>query len=150
MRPSIRESIARLLLLTALAGCTVGPKYDPPAAPAAASYKELAAADGTLASGWKPAQPNDAAIRGNWWELFHDPQLNALEQQVNISNQTIAGSFAAFQQARALVKEARSQYYPTLSAAPSVTRGRLPIAAARGAAGGLATTAPSGLYTDFS
>ncbi len=150
MRSSIRESIARLLLLTALAGCTVGPKYDPPAAPAAASYKELGTAEGSEAAGWKPAQPNDAAIRGDWWELFHDPQLNALERQVDVSNQTIAASFAAFQQARALVKEARSQYYPTLSTAPSVTHGRQPIAAARGAAGGVAAASPSGLYTDFS
>jgi NodT family efflux transporter outer membrane factor (OMF) lipoprotein len=157
MRPSIREPMAWLLLLTLLAGCTVGPKYDRPAAPAAATYKELTAPDGTEATGWKPAQPNDAAIRGNWWELFHDPQLNALEQQVNISNQNIVGSFAAFLQARALVREARSQYYPTLTTAPSVTRGRQPATAARGAAttgptGVTAVTAssPSGLYTDYS
>jgi len=152
MRASIRQSIARLLLLTALAGCTVGPKYDPPAAPTAPTYKELAAPEGTDGADWKPAQPNDAAIRGNWWELFNDPQLNALEQQVNVSNQNIAGSFAAFEQARALVKEARSQYFPTLTTAPSVTRGRQPVAsaAARGATGGVAATSPSGLYTDYS
>src|SRR5579863_2652615 len=152
MRASIRKSTARLLVLTALAGCTVGPKYDPPAAPTAPTYKELAAPQGTDAADWKPAQPNDAAIRGNWWELFNDPQLNALEQQVNVSNQNIAGSFAAFEQARALVKEARSQYFPTLSTAPSVTRGRQPVAsaAARGAGGGVAATSPSGLYTDYS
>ncbi len=152
MRPSIRELITPPLLLTALAGCNVGPKYDPPAAPTAATYKELTASDGSDGADWKLAQPNDAAIRGNWWELFNDPQLNALEQQVNVSNQNIAGSFAAFQQARALVKEARSQYYPTLTTAPSVTRGRQPVAsaAARGTAGGVAATSPSGLYTDYS
>ena len=152
MCASICKSTARLLLLTALAGCTVGPKYDPPATPTAPTYKELTAADGTDGADWKPAQPNDAAIRGNWWELFNDPQLNALEQQVNVSNQNIAGSFAAFEQARALVKEARSQYFPTLTTAPSVTRGRQPVAsaAARGAAGGVAATSPSGLYTDYS
>jgi NodT family efflux transporter outer membrane factor (OMF) lipoprotein len=154
MRPCIRESTARLALLTLLAGCTVGPKYHPPAAPAAATYKELTDADSTATAGWKPAQPNDAAIRGNWWELFNDPQLNALEQQVNVSNQNIAASFAAFLQARALVKEARSQYFPTLTTAPSVTRGRQPAAssAARGGAGATGATAvsPSGLYTDYS
>jgi NodT family efflux transporter outer membrane factor (OMF) lipoprotein len=154
MRPSIRKSTARLLLFTLLAGCTVGPKYDRPSAPSAPAYKELTAADGTDAAGWKPAQPNDAAIRGNWWELFNDPQLNALEQQVNVSNQTIAASFAAFLQARALVREARSQYFPTLTTAPSVTRGRQPVAsaAARGTTGatGVAATSPSGTYTDFS
>jgi NodT family efflux transporter outer membrane factor (OMF) lipoprotein len=152
MRASISEFTARLLLLTALSGCTVGPKYDRPAAPNAPAYKELTATDSTDGADWKLAQPNDAAIRGNWWELFNDPQLNALEQQVNVSNQDIAGSFAAFQQARALVREARSQYFPTLTTAPSVTRGRQPVAsaAARGGAGGLAATSPSGLYTDYS
>ena len=121
MRPSTRESMARLLLLTLLAGCTVGPKYDRPSAPSAPAYKEATASDGTEVAGWKPAQPDDAAIRGNWWELFNDPQLNALEQQVNVSNQTIAASFAAFLQARALVREARAQYYPTLTTSPSAT-----------------------------
>jgi NodT family efflux transporter outer membrane factor (OMF) lipoprotein len=160
MRPLIRVSIARPLLLTLLAGCTVGPKYDRPAAPMAPGYKELTAADGADATGWKPAQPNDAALRGNWWELFNDPQLNALEQQVNVSNQNIAASFAAFLQARALVREARAQYYPTLTTAPSVTRGRQPVAksAAHGATAATAATgtngtsaiSPDGLYTDFS
>jgi NodT family efflux transporter outer membrane factor (OMF) lipoprotein len=157
MRASIRKSSSRLLLLTALAGCTVGPKYDRPAAPTAPTYKELTAPDGTDGADWKPAQPNDAAIRGNWWELFNDPQLNALEQQVNVSNQNIAGSFAAFQQARALVREARSQYFPTLTTTPSVTRSRQPVAkgAARGATGATAITgatgvSPDGLSDDFS
>jgi NodT family efflux transporter outer membrane factor (OMF) lipoprotein len=151
MSASIRESAAWLLALALLSGCTVGPKYRPPAAPSAASYKELAAPDGDSAAGWKVAQPNDDAIRGNWWELFNDPQLNALEQQVNVSNQNIAASFAEFLQARALVKQARSQYFPTLTTAPSVTRGRQPAvsAASRSAVGAPATSA-SGLYTDYS
>ena len=80
------------------------------------AYKEL--------EGWKVAQPDDAALHGNWWELFNDPQLNALEQQVNVSNQNIAAAFASFLQARAMVKEARAQYYPTLTASPTVTRSR--------------------------
>jgi NodT family efflux transporter outer membrane factor (OMF) lipoprotein len=164
MRPSIRESTARLLALTLppltlLASCTVGPKYDRPSAPTASSYKELSAADDTDAAGWKPAQPNDAALRGDWWQLFNDPQLNALEQQVNVSNQNIAASFAAFLEARTLVREARAQYYPTLTTAPSVTRGRQPVAksahgatAVTGTTGTTGTSAlsPDGLYTDFS
>ncbi|HEX2789548.1 MAG TPA: efflux transporter outer membrane subunit [Steroidobacteraceae bacterium] len=152
MRASIREPTIRLLLLALLAGCTVGPKYRPPAAPAATAYKELAASDGDAAADWKPAQPSDDAIRGNWWEVFNDPQLNALEQQVSVSNQNIAASFAAFLQARALVTEARSQYFPTLTTAPSVTRGRQPVASAatRGGATGTTATSPSGLYTDYS
>jgi NodT family efflux transporter outer membrane factor (OMF) lipoprotein len=166
MRPSIRTIVVRPLLLALLGGCTVGPAYHPPAAPAAPAYKELTGAGSDADPQWKVAQPGDAAIRGNWWELFNDPQLNALEQQVNVSNQNIAASFAAFLQARALVKEARSQYYPTLTTSPSVTRGRQPVgttggravAATTGATGTTGTTAtttttaisPSGLYTDYS
>src|ERR1700683_620024 len=114
MRPSIRKTMAQVLLLALLAGCTVGPRYDRPSAPSAPSYKELTGADDTDAGGWKPAQHNDAAIRGDWWQLFNDPQLNALEQQVNVSNQNIAASFAAFLEARTLVREARAADYPTL------------------------------------
>jgi NodT family efflux transporter outer membrane factor (OMF) lipoprotein len=132
MRTSIQASPVPLLALMLLSACTVGPRYQPPSDTAPASYKELPAANatdtatGTVTPGWKPAQPQDDAIRGNWWELFGDPQLNALELKVNVSNQTIAASFAAFQQARALVSEARSQYYPTLTVSPSVTRSRQP------------------------
>jgi len=153
MRPSIRRFITQPVLLAMLAGCTVGPAYHPPAAPAAATYKELAVAGGDGDTQWKVAQPDDAAIRGNWWELFNDPQLNALEQQVNVSNQNIAASFAAFLQARALVKEARSQYFPTLTTSPSVTRGRQPVATASGrtvTGGTTGVTSASGLYTDYS
>jgi len=173
MRPWIHAAAAPLSALMLLSGCTVGPSYHPPSTAAPASYKELPAADvpttaaatitatataadtdTTSASpGWKPAQPQDDAIRGNWWELFGDPQLNALELKVNVSNQTVAASFAAFQQARALVSQARSQYYPTLSVAPSVTRGRQPAntVASRGAtATATQTTATSSLYTDYS
>ena len=96
MSASIERSAAWLLALTLLSGCTVGPSYHPPAAPSAATYKELVAAEGDAAGGWKLAQPNDAVIRDNWWELFDDPQLNALEQQVNVSNQNIAASFASW------------------------------------------------------
>jgi NodT family efflux transporter outer membrane factor (OMF) lipoprotein len=132
MRTSIQASPVPPLALMLLSACTVGPRYQPPSDTAPASYKELPAANatdtatGTVTPGWKPAQPQDDAIRGNWWELFGDPQLNALELKVNVSNQTIAASFAAFQQARALVSEARSQYYPTLTVSPSVTRSRQP------------------------
>jgi len=143
MRASIRSIVARPLLLALLGGCTVGPAYHPPAAPAAPAYKELAGAGSDVDPQWKVAQPSDAAIRGNWWELFNDPQLNALEQQVNVSNQNIAASFAAFQQARALVKEARSQYYPTLSTSPSVTLGRQPVGTT-GGRGVAATTGTTG------
>lgn len=156
MRASIRKLFGRPLLLALLGGCTVGPAYHPPAAPAAPAYKELAGSGSNADAQWKVAQPGDAAMRGNWWELFNDAQLNALEQQVNVSNQNIAASFAAFLQARALVKEARSQYYPTLTTSPSLTRGRQPTTlGGSGATGTTITsattvTSASGVYTDYS
>src|ERR1700733_6123519 len=154
MSASIDRSAAWLLALTLLGSCTVGPSYHPPAAPSAATYKELVAAEGDAAGGWKLAQPNDAVIRDNWWELFDDPQLNALEQQVNVSNQNIAASFASFMQARALVKQARSQDFPTPTTTPrpGAPRGRQPLASASSSrtAAGSPVTSANGLYTDYS
>src|SRR6201981_4146920 len=79
-----------------LAGCTVGPNYRRPAAEVPATYKEV--------GDWKPAQPKDQTLAGNWWELFQDPQLNALELQVNISNQNLKAAEAQYTQARALLR----------------------------------------------
>jgi len=70
--------------------------------------------------GWEVAQPSDAALRGKWWEIFGDAQLNALEEKVSISNQNVAAAAANYVAARALVRQARSQYYPVISAAPSI------------------------------
>ena len=67
------------------------------------------------------AQPKDDALRGKWWEIFNDPQLNALEEKVNVSNQNIAAAAASFFAARALVKEARSQLFPTVTTNPAIT-----------------------------
>jgi NodT family efflux transporter outer membrane factor (OMF) lipoprotein len=92
-----------------------------------AAYKET--------DGWQLAQPKDDVLHGKWWELFDDPQLNALEQQVNVSNQNIAGAFASFLQARALVKQARAQYYPTLTTSPSISRSRSSASLAQSGAG---------------
>jgi NodT family efflux transporter outer membrane factor (OMF) lipoprotein len=92
-----------------------------------AAYKET--------DGWQLAQPKDDVLHGKWWELFDDPQLNALEQQVNVSNQNIAGAFASFLQARALVKQARAQYYPTLTTSPSISRSRSSASPAQSGAG---------------
>src|SRR5580693_3264153 len=111
------------LLLTGvslISGCTVGPKYARPSAAAAPAYKELTPADFKNTDGWKVATPADDALRGKWWEIFHDPQLNTLEDQVNVSNQNIAAATASFLAARALVKQARSQYYPTVGVNPSI------------------------------
>jgi len=105
-----------------LGGCTVGPKYHTPTAANPAAYKELTPANYYTTDGWKVAQPKDDALRGKWWEIFNDPQLNALEEEVNISNQNIAAAAASFFSAHAMVLEARSQYFPTVSTNPSITR----------------------------
>jgi NodT family efflux transporter outer membrane factor (OMF) lipoprotein len=111
-------------LVLVLSGCVVGPKYHPPSPPApAAVYKESPTQfkeDG----GWTVAQPADAKLRGKWWEIFNDAELNALEDQLEIDNQNIKQSFENFMEARAVVREARAQYFPTLSVAPSVTHSR--------------------------
>src|SRR5580692_5126499 len=118
----IQVSAAALLLL--LSGCVVGPKYHPPSPQApAATYKESPTSS-QEAGLWTPAQPADAKLRGKWWEIFNDPELNALEEQLDINNQNIKQYFENFMEARAIVREARSQYFPTLSVAPSFTRSR--------------------------
>ena len=111
-------------LLLILSGCTVGPKYhrpQPQAPPAV--YKE---SPGNVKEdeGWTVAQPADAKLRGKWWEIFNDPELNALEDQLDINNQNIKQFFENFMEARAIVREARAQYFPTLTAVPSVTHSR--------------------------
>jgi NodT family efflux transporter outer membrane factor (OMF) lipoprotein len=105
-------AIATLLL----SGCAVGPKYHTPPVQAPPAYKEI--------GNWKPAQPNDQKLGGNWWEIFQDPQLNALEQQINVSNQNLKAAAAQYQQARAALRYVRADYYPTLTAAPSAGRQR--------------------------
>ena len=95
-------------------GCAVGPKYKTPSIAAPPAYKEI--------GNWKTAQPNDQNLGGNWWEMFHDPQLNALEQQINVSNQNLKAAVAQYQQSRAALRYVRADYYPTVTAAPSAAR----------------------------
>jgi NodT family efflux transporter outer membrane factor (OMF) lipoprotein len=85
---------------------------------------------------FRVAQPSDSTLRGDWWTMFDDPELNALEAQVNISNQNIAEAMGAYFSARALVREARSEYWPTLTTSPSITRER--AASTLGSKGSLA------------
>jgi multidrug efflux system outer membrane protein len=117
----------RILPLAAwlLAGCAVGPNYQRPAALGAnVMPAAFAGAIPTNAGIWKPAQPSAHLPRGSWWELFGDPELNGLEGLATTNNQQLAAAFANFQQARALVSVARADFFPQLSAAPSVTRQR--------------------------
>jgi NodT family efflux transporter outer membrane factor (OMF) lipoprotein len=99
-----------------LTGCVVGPKYRTPVAPAPPAYKEV--------GNWKPAQPNDQSLGGNWWTIFQDPQLDALELQVNVSNQNLKAAAAQFQQARAALHYSRADYFPTVTAGLSGARTR--------------------------
>jgi outer membrane protein TolC len=113
-----------LAIAALVAGCNVAPPYHKPSVETPPAYKELTPQDSTAAGIWKEAQPSDAAIRDKWWEMYNDPELNSLEEKVDISNQNIAASFANFLAARAVVREARSQYFPTVSVAPGITVGQ--------------------------
>lgn len=118
-------SVAAVALLVALAGCRPGPKYRRPVAPVATApaYKE-STVHFQNAPGWKVAAPQAAALRGNWWEIFQDPQLNSLEEQLNINNQTIKVAFENYMAARAIVREARAQYWPTVTLGPTWRRSK--------------------------
>ncbi len=107
--------------LCVLAGCNVGPKYVPPATTAPPAFKE-SPTQFKETDGWTVAQPQDATLRGKWWEIYNEPELNALEEQLNIDNQNIHQAFENFMEARALVREARSQYFPTVSSWRSYNR----------------------------
>ena len=118
------------VLACLLAGCTVGPKYKVPDVPLTPAYKE--------ADGWKAAHPSDQVLRGPWWEIFGDAQLNALEEQVPVGNQNLKGLEARFREARAAIRFNRASEFPTISTAPSIAsirdsanRPYLPATAAR-------------------
>jgi NodT family efflux transporter outer membrane factor (OMF) lipoprotein len=132
-RPVIGVSLFALL-----AGCMVGPDYRRPEAEVPAAFKE--------AGDWKLAQPRDDAKRGRWWEDFGDPQLNALIEQVEISNQNVLAAEARFRQARALVSSSRAALYPALNGSVSITRSRSPTGVIGGTtAGRILTNRSAGL-----
>ncbi len=103
-----------LAAFLALGGCTVGPNYKPAAAPVPTHFKEL--------KGWKLATPSDALDRGDWWAPYRDPKLALLLRQVEVSNQNVAVQAAAYEQARALIREAQAGLFPTLTGSYSATR----------------------------
>lgn len=118
-----RRTLLRARILVAvfplvLAGCAVGPRYSRPATAVPPAYKEVP-------QGFKAAQPNDQLARGKWWEIYGDPQLNLLEQKINVSNQNLKLALAQFEQARALVRFDRADYYPTLTVGASGDRNKL-------------------------
>ena len=136
----LRTRTSRLVLLMMVTGiallptaCAVGPDYVRPTTAAPPAYKE--------AGDWKIAQPGDHVIRGKWWEIFNDSQLNALEEQVNISNQNIAAAEAQFRQAQALVHVAQAAFFPTITGGVAFTRAlRSSTLTANPIAGGVPTT----------
>jgi NodT family efflux transporter outer membrane factor (OMF) lipoprotein len=120
-----------LAALALAAGCNFAPKYTVPPVATPPVYKET--------NDWKTAEPADAVIKGKWWEMFNDPQLNALEDQVVISNQNIVAALENFLAARAVAKQARSQLFPTVTGDPAVTRGQA-SSNGGGSAGGASST----------
>jgi NodT family efflux transporter outer membrane factor (OMF) lipoprotein len=105
-----------LLFALLLPGCTVGPDYSREPAPVPTTFKEL--------KGWKRADPNDAADRGNWWAPYRDSRLDTLLREVEISNQTVAAAAAAYEESRAIVREAQAALFPTATGSYGVTRTR--------------------------
>ena len=126
----MRQLVQSLLLFAALAsaGCAVGPNYHRPTAADPAKFKE--------AEGWKPAEPREAASGTDWWSIYGDATLDSLEKQIDISNQTLKASEAAWRQATALVSQARAGLFPTIGVSATATRS--------GGPGGRATAAATG------
>ena len=110
-----------VLLVVALEGCTVGPKYVKPTVPTTATFKEEAPGSFNESDQWQPAQPGDQTSRGKWWEFFGDPELNKLEEQIAGSNQTLKVAEARFREARAVIRFNRASQFPTISTAPSAS-----------------------------
>jgi NodT family efflux transporter outer membrane factor (OMF) lipoprotein len=118
------------VLVAALAGCAVGPNYSPPAAPTPTTYKEL--------KGWKLAAPGNGPGRGDWWDFYRDPKLAVLIKQVEISNQTVAAAAAAYEQARAIIRQAQAALLPTVTGSYTFTRTMTgPLAATSGGGAGV-------------
>lgn len=137
MNQNSRSIAAVLAALLASTGCMVGPNYRRPPAPVPSAFKEKPP------DGWKEAEPNDAALKGKWWEIYNDPGLNALEEQVSISNQNVLQAEAQYRAARAAVQIARSALFPTVTAGPSAS------AQQGGAGAGLALGGGKKIFTTY-
>ncbi|MBF7684912.1 efflux transporter outer membrane subunit [Acinetobacter sp. B10A] len=116
LKNKLFQSLSILLPVCVLTGCMVGPNYQAPQLSMPTHFKAL--------SGWKVAEPKDTDERGAWWQIYQDPILNDLEQQVQISNQNVAQYVAKYQQALALVSSSESGLFPSLTATPTATRAK--------------------------
>ena len=114
--PSSVSAVAVIGTLLLCVGCMVGPNYKRPAAPVPQVYKEQPP------EGWKQAQPNEGALRGKWWEIYNDPQLNALEEQVNINNQNVLQAESVYREARDSARIARAALFPVVSGSFGASR----------------------------
>jgi NodT family efflux transporter outer membrane factor (OMF) lipoprotein len=144
--------LALFAILFLLPGCSIGPRYVRPPVQSPPAYKELPQSVASGSDTWQTAQPSDGAVRGKWWKAFNDPQLDELEEKASSSNRQIAAAADNFLVARALVREARSQYFPTLTTNPAITRERPSTAQFGGLqTGGSSSSAISvRTYTDYS
>ena len=142
-RGRLNRRIVSLALASLLTGCSVGPDYVRPTVITPDAFRETA--------GWKLARPQEDTIRGSWWEIFGDPELNALEQRVSVSNQGLAVAEANYRQARALVQEARAAFFPTVTAGVGYRRFRASQTAGSSSASGLILNSggSSGPASDF-
>ncbi len=114
LRLSRTSPWAALALMLCVTGCTVGPNYHQPSAPTTPEFKSVA--------GWQPAQPADQQIRGHWWEVYGDSELDSLEEKVSVSNQSLKVAETQYTQAHAMVQYQRANYFPFLSAGVGATR----------------------------
>lgn len=121
----IASAIMGAMACLSICACLLGPKYHQPSAPApaATNYKE-STVNFQDTEGWKVASPQEGMLRGKWWEIFNDSDLDALEDELNINNQNIKEYFENLMEARAVIREARAQYWPTVTTSPSYTRSR--------------------------
>jgi NodT family efflux transporter outer membrane factor (OMF) lipoprotein len=127
---NLKSKIGRVHVLTIVSGfvlcltsCMVGPNYSRPPAPVPPTFKE-APPQSWQGTTWKQAQPSDGAAKGKWWEIYKDPELDALEDQVNISNQNVLMAAAQFEEARDVLRAARSELFPSVTTSPSYTNER--------------------------
>ncbi|OTP66598.1 efflux transporter outer membrane subunit [Caballeronia sordidicola] len=129
-------------------GCTVGPAYVRPSVATPAAFKEAPVAVAPDGSTWAPAKPQDAALRGPWWKIYQEPELDALEDELNSSNQNIAQAYQNYMAAKAQVVAARASYAPTVTAQPAYTRSGSSLGSSAGATSlGGTTTSLAGRRT---
>lgn len=114
MTIAIKKSLMVTLFTAQLTGCMVGPDYVKPQAIISPEFKEM--------KGWKQAQPRDTTLPSKWWEIFNDPRLNGLEEQVATANQSIIQAQAQYSQAQHLVQAAQSSFLPILTMTGTTSR----------------------------